>query len=53
MYEWGSVILQLLAEVAHIRLDNIGVPSEVVVPYVIEDLRLREHMMGIEQEIPQ
>src|SRR2546425_9226807 len=42
--------VELPAEVAHVRLDDVRVPAEVVVPDVLEDLRLREHAARVEHE---
>ena len=46
-------LLELLAQVAHVGLDDIAVAAEVVVPDVVEDLRLREHVARVEHEVAQ
>ena len=45
--------LELLAEVAHVGLDDVRVPTEVVVPDMVEDLGLREDLPRVDQEEPQ
>src|SRR3954470_15535070 len=38
----GLYPIELLAEVGDVRLDHVGVAAEVVLPHVVEDLRLRQ-----------
>ena len=45
--------MELAAQVAHVRLDDVGVPAEVVPPYVLQDLPLRQNAAGVEHEIAQ
>src|SRR4029077_21128848 len=47
------IAVDLLAQVADVRLDDPSVASEVVLPDVIEDLRLREHLARVQQQIAQ
>src|SRR5436190_9531989 len=42
--------VELLAQVAHVRLDDVGVAAEVVVPYVVQDLPLRQDAPRVEHE---
>src|SRR4051795_680383 len=42
--------VELAAQVAHVRLDDVAAAAEVVVPHVLEDLRLREHAARVEHE---
>src|SRR5580698_3227341 len=42
--------VELLAQVADVGLDDVGVTPEVVVPHVIEDLALRQHPPGVEEK---
>ena len=53
MDEGRPEALQFLAQVAHVRLYHVPVATEVVVPDVVENLRLGKHMTWIEQEITQ
>ena len=53
MDERRPVALELLAQVAHVRLDDVRLAAEVVVPDVVEDLRLRQDAAGVQQEVPQ
>ena len=43
--------VELLAQVADVGLDDVRVAAEVVVPDVLEDLRLREHAARVEHEV--
>src|SRR3954453_933284 len=43
--------VELLAQVRDVRLDDVGVASEVVLPDVIEDLGLGEHSVRVQHEI--
>src|SRR5262245_12690437 len=45
--------VELLAQVADVRLDDIGVTAEVVVPDVLKNLSLREHAPWIQHEEPE
>src|SRR5947209_5228863 len=45
--------VELLAQIAHVRLDDVGVAAEVVVPHRVQDLRLGEHALGVAHEEPQ
>src|ERR1700712_1680175 len=40
--------VELAAQVRDVRLHDAGVAVEVVLPDVVEDLRLREHAVGVE-----
>src|SRR5256885_12544285 len=42
--------VELFPEVADVRLDYVRAPAEVVVPDVLEDLRLRQDASRIEHE---
>src|SRR6476660_6251474 len=42
--------VEFLAQVAHVRLDDVGVAGEFVVPDVLQDLTLREHAARVEEE---
>ena len=42
--------VELAAQVAHVGLDDVRVPAEVVAPHVLEDLALREDAARVEQE---
>ena len=43
MDQGRTVLVELLAEIAHVGLADVGVAVEVVVPDVVEDLRLGDH----------
>src|SRR5215469_6385067 len=45
--------VDLAAEHGYVRLDDPGVPPEVVVPDVVEDLHLGQHPVGVAHEVPQ
>ena len=45
--------IDLLAQVAHIRLEHAGVAGEVVAPHVIKQLRAREDAARIEHQVPE
>src|SRR5688500_8773379 len=45
--------VQLAAQVADVRLDDVVVAVEVVLPHVVEDLLLRKHPLRVEQEVAQ
>jgi len=53
MYHGGPVLLELLANITDVRLDHVAISVEVVVPDVIENLRLGNNVSRIEQEVPQ
>ena len=53
MWISGGPSVQLLAQVAHVGLDDVRIAVEVVAPHVIEDLRLREHEARVLHEVPQ
>src|SRR4051794_5881541 len=42
--------VELLPEVADVGLDDVGVAVEVVLPHVVEDLRLGEDPSRVEEE---
>ena len=48
-----SVRVELPTKVGDIAFDDTGVPIEVVLPDVIEDLGLRQHAVGIQHQIAQ
>ncbi len=50
MDQRGPVALELLAQVAHVGLDHVGLTTEVVVPDVVQDLGLGEDLTGIAEE---
>src|SRR6478752_3006895 len=39
--------VDLLAQVGDVELDHVGLAAEVVVPHPVEDLRLRQHPLGV------
>ena len=41
---------EFLPQVAHISLDHVGLTAEVIVPDVVEDLRLGQDLAGIAKE---
>src|SRR6476619_1400638 len=45
--------VDLLAEVGDVELDDVGLPTEVVVPDTIEDLRLAEDAARVAHQVPQ
>src|ERR1017187_7842402 len=47
------VTIDLLAQIGDVRLDDIRVALEVVVPHRVENLRLRQHAAGIDQQVPE
>ncbi len=49
--ERRAEFLELLAQVADVGLHDVPVATEVVVPDVVEDLRLREDVTRIEHEV--
>ena len=49
----GPELVDLLAQVADVGLDDVGVAVEVVLPHVVEDLRLRERPAGVEHQVAQ
>ena len=53
MYHGGPVLLELLANVTDVRLDHVAISVKVVMPDVIENLRLGDNVSRIEQEVPQ
>src|ERR1700722_2101659 len=48
-----AVLLQLATQVTDVGLDHVRLPAEVVVPDVVEYLRLRQDVPGIEHEVAQ
>src|SRR6478735_6018572 len=48
--ERGPEAIELLAQVAHVGLHNVGVAVEVVAPHVIENLGLGQHEAGVLHE---
>src|SRR6266566_2775323 len=51
--QWRAVGVELLPQIAHVRLHDVRLAPEVVVPDVIEDLRLLEHARSVLHQIPQ
>src|SRR5690242_9696029 len=51
--ERRAVLVELLAQVAHVRLEHPRVAAEVVLPDVLEQLRAREHAPRVEHEVAQ
>src|SRR5690606_12497203 len=49
----GQVLVDLAAQVGDVALDDARVAVEVVLPHVVEDLRLRQHPVGVEHEVTQ
>src|SRR5688572_7775493 len=45
--------VELLAQVADVGLDHVVAAVVVVLPHVIEDLRLGQHPSGVEHEVAQ
>ena len=48
--EAGLDLVDLLAQVADVGLDDAAVAAEVVLPHVVEDLRLRQHPALVGEE---
>src|SRR3954452_16004246 len=46
---WAERV-ELLAQVADVRLDDVRVAAEVVVPHVVEDLPLRQHPARVQHQ---
>src|SRR3954464_7292937 len=51
--ERRAVLVELLAQVADVGLQDAGVAAEVVVPHLVEDLRAREHAARVEHQVAQ
>src|SRR3954471_15138992 len=51
--ERRSVLVELLAQVADVRLEDARVAAEVVLPDVLEQLRAGEHAARVEHEVAQ
>ncbi|OEI67493.1 Transcriptional regulator (modular protein) [Curtobacterium sp. ER1/6] len=47
----GRVLVELAPEVRDVGLDDARVAVEVVLPHVVEDLRLRQHPVRVEHEV--
>src|ERR1700722_2793364 len=45
--------VDLLAQIADVHVDDIGLEREVVVPHVLEQHRARDHLTGMAQEVLQ
>ena len=45
--------VDLLAEVRHVQLDDVGPPAEVVAPHPVQDLRLGQHSLRVAHHEPQ
>ena len=45
--------VDLLAQVGDVQLDDVGLAAEVVVPHPVQDLRLRQHPLGVAHEVAQ
>src|SRR5215470_12230327 len=43
--------VHLAAQLGHIGLDDPSVAAEVVIPYVVEDLHLGQHPVGVAHEV--
>src|SRR6266511_3753020 len=43
--------VDLFAQVADVVLDDAGIAAEVVAPDVVDDLRLRHHAPGIQEQV--
>src|SRR5262249_3446252 len=46
-------VVDLASQVAQVRLDDVGLAVEVVLPDVVQDLLLRQHAFRVEQEVAQ
>ena len=49
----GLDVVELAAQVADVGLDDAAVAAEVVLPHVVEDLRLRQHPALVDQQVAQ
>src|SRR5919109_4523509 len=47
---WFGAV-DLAPQVADVGLEDAGVPAEVVVPHVVEDLAAGEHAAGIDEQV--
>src|SRR3954452_1213070 len=45
--------VDLAAQVGDVGLDDVGLAVEVVVPHVVQDLRLRQHPPGVGHQVAQ
>src|SRR3954447_18070944 len=45
--------VDLLAKVRDVQLDDVGLPTEVVVPDPVEDLRLAQYPARVAHQVPQ
>src|SRR5450432_4815819 len=48
-----SVDIDLLAQVADVGLEHTGVTTEVVIPYVVEQLSAAQYLARVDQEVMQ
>src|SRR4051794_11360987 len=46
-------VVDLAPQVRDVRLHDVVVAAEVVLPYMVQDLRLGEHPVGVEHEVAQ
>src|SRR5208283_2755789 len=48
-----ATVVDLLAQVGNVELDDVGPAAEVVTPYSVEDLGLTQHPLGVAHHEPQ
>ena len=48
-----AVVVNLAAQVRNVRLHDGGIAVKVVLPYVVENLCLREHAVCVEHQVVQ
>src|SRR6202012_4457477 len=41
------LVVDLLAQIRDVQLDDVGPAAEVITPYPIQDLRLAQHALGV------
>src|SRR5437899_7538068 len=50
---WVAGVIELLAQIADVRRDDLTVAAEVVIPDVVEDLCTGHHASAVDQQVPQ
>src|SRR3954453_1496989 len=50
-FDHGLIPMQFGAESSHVNLDDVGIAFEVEIPYVVQDVAFRQHLVGMMQQV--
>src|SRR4051812_5975895 len=50
-FDHRLIAMQFGAKSAHVNLDDVGIAFEVEIPYVVQDVAFRQHLVGMMQQV--